>query len=147
MSVGARAPELKSKSEEVRQAYKTMAELGRDADSAGLRAKKVEVNTIRAELQKEIDGQTKSMKDSLATVLDTRVTAYATQAGNKSDAASLGDMLKPMLDTDNPLGKMWDDYAAFVKDYSPGITDEQKTRVEEELRAAKIRFERWLAGK
>ena len=54
-----------------------MAELGRDVDAIALRAKKTDVATIRAELQKEIDGQTKSMKDSLAGIFDTRITAYA----------------------------------------------------------------------
>lgn len=146
VTVEKRAADLKSKSEEVKQAYKTMAELGRDADATGARAKKVEVNTIRAELQKEIDGQTKSMKDSLAGLLDVRVSAYAAPLDDKEGAKTLA-MLKPMLDTDNPLGKMWDEYAAYVKDFSPGISDEQKARVDEELRSAKIRFDRWLADK
>lgn len=147
MTVAERAAELKTKSEEIKQAYKTMAELGKDVDATALRAKKADVNSIRAELQKEIDDQTKTMKDSLVRVLDTRVTAYATQADNKDAAATLDEMLKPMLETANPLGKIWDEYAAFVKDFSPNMTDPQKNQVDEELRSAKVRFDRWLADK
>ena len=61
---------MKTKSKEVNDAYKTMFELGKDADSASVRTKKTDVAAIRAELQKEIDDQTKLMKDSLAKVLD-----------------------------------------------------------------------------
>jgi uncharacterized membrane protein YphA (DoxX/SURF4 family) len=172
MTVGERAAELKKKSDEVKEAYKKMAELGRDVDAVALRAKKTDVASIRVELQKEIDGQTKAMKDDLAKLLDTRVTAYAAEAGNRNASATLEAMLTPMIngsnplgkmwevyaavgsaaavfaiDRNNPLAKMWDDYAAFVKDFAPGISDEQKTQVDEELRSAKVRFDRWLADK
>jgi uncharacterized membrane protein YphA (DoxX/SURF4 family) len=122
-------------------------ELGKDADAAGLRAKKTDVAAIRAELQKELDEQTKKMKDSLAKLLDTRVTAYAMQADNKDAAATLEAMLTPMADGNNPLGRMWDDYATFVKEVAPKATDAQKGAIDEELRAAKFRFDRWLADK
>jgi uncharacterized membrane protein YphA (DoxX/SURF4 family) len=147
MTVGERAAELKKKSDEVKEAYKTMAEVGKDADAVALRAKKTDVASIRAELQKEIDGQTKAMKDDLAKLLDTRVTAYAAKAENKDEHATLEAMLTPMAEGKNPLAKMWDEYAAFVKDFAPGVSDEQKTQIDEELRSAKVRFDRWLADK
>jgi uncharacterized membrane protein YphA (DoxX/SURF4 family) len=147
MTVAERAAELKRKSDEVKTAYRTMAELGKDVDAVALRAKKVDVNTIRAELQKEIDDQTKAMKDSLAKLLDTRVTAYAAEADNKDAGATLVAMLQPMESGENPLSRMWDEYAAYVKDFAPKITDEQKTQVDEELRSAKTRFDRWLADR
>src|SRR5262249_8778634 len=96
MTVAERAAELKRKSDEVKEAYKAMAEVGKDADAAAWRAKKTDVAKIRAELQKEIDGQTKALKDDLAKLLDTRVTAYAAQAENKSATVTLSEMLKPM---------------------------------------------------
>jgi uncharacterized membrane protein YphA (DoxX/SURF4 family) len=147
MTVGERAAELKTKSEEVKDAYRTMAELGKDVDAVALRAKKTDVATIRAELQKEIDDQTKAMKDTLASVLQPRVSAYAAEVDNKNAATTLEAMLTPMLDGNNPLGKMWDDYAAYVKDFSPNISDEQKAAIDDELRAAKLRFDRWLDDK
>jgi uncharacterized membrane protein YphA (DoxX/SURF4 family) len=147
VTVAERTAELKRKSDEVKEAYKTMAELGRDADAAGLRAKKADVAQIRAELQKELDEQTKKMKEALAKVLDTRVTAYATKADNKEEGATLEAMLTPMADGNNPLGRMWDEYAAFVKDFAPEISAEQKKEIDEELRSAKTRFDRWLADK
>ena len=52
-----------------------------------------------------------------------------------------------MADGKNPLGRMWDEYAAFVKEVAPKATDAQKAEVDEELRSAKYRFDRWLADK
>jgi uncharacterized membrane protein YphA (DoxX/SURF4 family) len=147
VTVAERAAELKKKSEEVKDAYKTMMDMGKDVDAAVLRAKKVDANAIRAELQKELDEQTKKMKDDLAKVLDPRVTAYAKQIDNKEPAPTLEAMLTPMAEGKNPLATMWDQYSAFVKDFSPGITDAQKSEVDEEVRSAKTRFDRWLADK
>jgi len=56
-------------------------------------------------------------------------------------------MLTPMADGNNPLGAMWDAYAGYVKDFSTGITDDQKNAVDGELRVAKLRFDRWLADR
>jgi uncharacterized membrane protein YphA (DoxX/SURF4 family) len=94
-----------------------------------------------------LDEQNKKMKDELAKVLDTRVTAYATQVDNKEAGPTLEAMLTPMAEGNNPLSRMWDDYAAFVKDFSPNIADAQKTEIDEEVRSAKVRFDRWLADK
>jgi uncharacterized membrane protein YphA (DoxX/SURF4 family) len=40
---------------------------------------------------------------------------------------------------------MWDGYAAYVKDYSPEVSDAQKKEIDDELKAARERFNRWLA--
>ena len=130
MTVAERAAELKQKSDEVKATYAKMYEMGKDVAGAGLRAEKTEVATIRTELQKEIDDQTKAMKDGLARILDTRVTAYATQADNMDQAATLRAMLTPMAakDSANPLGEMWDEYAEYVKDVRPGHERRQAGR-------------------
>jgi uncharacterized membrane protein YphA (DoxX/SURF4 family) len=140
-----RAAELKEKAEEVREAYAKMDQLGRDVEGAHLRAKKAEVNAIRIELQKEIDKHTEAMKDGLARLFDTRVTAFAEKAGEMSEEATLNAMLTPMRQGSNPLAAMWDGYAAFVKDYAPNLTEGHRAQVDAELAAAKVRFDRWLA--
>ena len=145
MTVAQRAAELKKKSEDVRAAYAKMDRMGKDVDVAGLRAMKADVNTIRAELQKEIDDHTKAMKDSLAKVFGTRVTAYAAPAVEKDGPAALNAMLTPMKAGANPLAKMWDEYAAYVKDYAPNMNEGRKAEIDLELQAAKDRFDRWLA--
>lgn len=145
MTVAERAAELRAKSEEVRTAYQKMAEMGKDVDAVALRAKKADVNAIRSELQKELDDQTKAMKDGLAKLLEPRTTAYAAQVDNKEPATTVEEMLKPMAGGENPLGKMWDEYAAYVKDFALGVSDEQKGRIDQEVQAAKDRFDRWLA--
>jgi len=144
MTVAERAAELKKKSEEVRAAYSKMDRLGKDVDAASLRALKMEVATIRGELQKELDDQTKEMKDTLAKVLDTRVTAFATDADNKGASATLQAMLTPMQAGNNPLARMWDEYATYVKDYAPNMNDGRKAEIDLDLQAAKVRFDRWL---
>lgn len=145
MLVSERVAELRKKSDEVRGAYSKMDELGKDVDVIKLRALKDEVRTIREELQKELDAQTKSMKDGLAKVLDTRVTAYAAQADNKEAPATLQAMLTPMRAGTNPLGRMWDEYAAFVKDFAPNMNEGRKAEIDIEVQGAKNRFDRWLA--
>ena len=145
MTVAERAAELKKKSEEVRVAYTKMSQMGKDVDVAGLRTLKGDAAAIRTELKKELDDQTKAMKDSLAKLLDTRVAAYAAQVDSKDAATTLRAMLTPMKGGSNPLASMWDDYAAYVKDFAPNITDAQKTDVDKALESAKVRFDRWLA--
>ncbi|HKA07173.1 MAG TPA: hypothetical protein VKD71_07935 [Gemmataceae bacterium] len=140
-----RAAELKKKSEEVRDAYAKMDRMAKDVDVAKLRALKDEVRTIREELQKDLDAQTKSMKDGLAKVLDTRVTAYAIQADNKDPSITLQAMLTPMQTGKNPLARMWDEYVAYVKDFAPNMNDGRKAEIDLEVQAAKVRFDRWLA--
>jgi uncharacterized membrane protein YphA (DoxX/SURF4 family) len=140
-----RAAELKKKSDEVREAYAKMDRMAKDVDVAKLRALKDEVRTIREELQRELDAQTKSMKDGLAKVLDTRVTAYATQADNENPSTTLQAMLTPMQGGKNPLARMWDDYATYVKDFAPNMNDGRKAEIDLQVQAAKVRFDRWLA--
>jgi uncharacterized membrane protein YphA (DoxX/SURF4 family) len=144
MTVAERAAELKKKSEEVRDAYIKMSQMGKDVDVLGLRTLKGDAAAIRTELKKELDDQTKAMKDSLAKLLDTRVSAYASQADSKDVPTTLQAMLTPMKGGSNPLATMWDDYAAYVKDFAPNITDAQKAGVDEALAGAKTRFDRWL---
>ena len=147
VTVGERAAELKQKAAEVRAGYKKMAEMGKDVDAVALRSLKTDVTTIRSELRKEIDDQTKTMKDELAKLLDVRVTAFAKQADNKQEAVTLEAMLTPMAGGNNPLAAMWDAYAEYVKDFSTGITGDQKAAVDVELGVAKLRFDRWLADR
>lgn len=145
VTVAERAAELKKKSGEVRTAYSKMDRMGKDVDAANLRALKIEVATIRAELQKELDDQTTVMKNTLAKVLDTRVTAYAAQADNKDVSTTLLAMLTPMQDGNNPLARMWDEYAAYVKDFAPNMNDGRRAEIDLDLQAAKVRFDRWRA--
>jgi len=145
VSPAERAAELKKKSEEVREAYAKMDRMAKDVDVAKLRALKDDVRTIREELQKELDAQTKSMKDGLAKVLDTRVTAYATQADNKNASETLQAMLTPMQAGNNPLARMWDDYATYVKEFAPNMNEGRRAEIDLEVQAAKVRFDRWLA--
>ena len=140
-----RAAELKKKSEEVRDAYAKMDQMAKDVDVAKLRALKDDVRTIREELHKELDAQTKSMKDGLAKALDTRVTAYATLADNKNSSETLLAMLTPMQAGKNPLARMWDEYAAYVKEFAPNMNDGRRAEIDLEVQAAKVRFDRWLA--
>lgn len=150
VTVAARGKELLKKSAEARGQYDKFIELGRDVDGANLRTLKGEVTTIRNELQKELDDQTKKMKDELAVPLDVRLSAFPPIPGDKDLPArtnALTSMLVPMADGKNPLAARWDEYASYVKDYSPGITDAQKTEVDDRVKAAKVRFDRWLAGK
>jgi uncharacterized membrane protein YphA (DoxX/SURF4 family) len=146
VTVAERAAELQKKSADVRAAYANLELMGKDVEGANLRTLKGDVNTIRTELQKEIDDQTKAMKDRLAAVFGTRVTAYATQADNKDVPTTLQAMLTPMTakDSTNPLGKMWDEYAAFVTDFAPNMNDGKKAEVDRALTEAKARFDRWL---
>ena len=99
--------ELKKKSDAVKADYIKLQEMGKDVEGPKLRALKTEATDIRKELQKEIDNQTKAMKDGLARLLDTRVTAYATQAGNLDASATLQAMLTPMTGEKptNPLAR------------------------------------------
>lgn len=147
VTVAERAAELKEKSEAVKAGYARMYQMGKDADWTALRAQKAEVATIRTELQKELDDQTRAMKDALARVFGTRVTAYAAQADNQDAATTLQAMLTPMTGANptNPLGRMWDEYAAYVKDFSPGMDEGKKAEVDRAVSEAKTRFDRWLA--
>lgn len=141
-----RAAELKKKSDEVKAIYtEKLVTMGRDVEGANLRTKKTDVNTIRTELQKEIDDQTKAMKDGLAKLFGPRVTAYATKVENKDEGGTLQAMLAPMAEGTNPLGKMWDEYAAYVKDFAPNVSDAKKVEIDGEVTAAKTRFDRWVA--
>jgi uncharacterized membrane protein YphA (DoxX/SURF4 family) len=147
VTVAERAAELKHKSDEVKATYAKMYELGKDVAGPSLRAEKSDVATIRTELQKEIDDKTKEMKDALARVLDTRVTAYAAEADNKDPAATVQAMLTPMTGPNpaNPLGRMWDEYAEYVKDFAPDMDDGKRAEIDRELADARARFDRWLA--
>jgi uncharacterized membrane protein YphA (DoxX/SURF4 family) len=55
-------------------------------------------------------------------------------------------MLTPMgaPGSTNPLGRMWDEYAAYVIDFAPNMNDGKKAEVERALADAKVRFDRWL---
>lgn len=147
VTVAERAAELKQDSDRVKTAYTKMHELGRDVDVMALRAQKAEVAQIRNELQKELDDQTKAMKDGLARGLGTRVTAYAAEADKKSAADTVQAMLTPMAgaNSTNPLGKMWDEYAVYVKDFAPEMNDGRKAEIDKAVADAKVRFDRWLA--
>lgn len=147
MTVAERVAELKEKSDEVKAAAAKMHDLGKSVDAAAVRTLKTEAAAIRNELQKEIDDQTKAMKDALANILGTRATAYAAQADNKDAAATLEAMLTPMggPNETNPLEKMWDEYAEYVKDFAPEMNEGKKAEVDRELAEAKTRFDRWLA--
>jgi uncharacterized membrane protein YphA (DoxX/SURF4 family) len=147
VTVAERAAEFKKKSDDVKAVYENkLPVMGKDVEGANLRAMKAEVATIRNELRKEIDDQTKGMKDKLAQLFDTRLTAYAAPIEDK-DGSKLQAMLTPMKAGTNPLAGMWDEYASFVKDYAPNITDAQKASVDTEVSAAKERFDRWLADR
>ncbi|HEX3148986.1 MAG TPA: DoxX family protein [Gemmataceae bacterium] len=147
VTVAERAAELKKKSDDVKAAYIKLHEMGKDVEGASLRTLKTDVAAIRTELQKELDDQTKIMKDGLARLLDTRVTAYAAQADNKDASATLQAMLTPMTgpEAHNPLARMWDEYAEYVKDFAPNMNDGKKAEVEKALVEAKARFDRWLS--
>jgi uncharacterized membrane protein YphA (DoxX/SURF4 family) len=149
MTVAERAAELKKRSDDVKATYAKMYEMGKDVAGPTLRTEKTEVATIRMELQKEIDDQTKAMKDGLARILDTRVTAYSAQADNKDQATTLQAMLTPMTarDSANPLGRMWDEYAEYVKTFAPDMNDGKRAEIDRDLAEAKIRFDRWLADR
>ena len=146
VTVTERAAELHKKSAEVKAAYGKLELMGKDVEGANLRTLKGDVNSIRAELQKELDDQTKAMKDGLAKELGTRLTAYAAQADNRDVPTTLQAMLTPMTgaNSTNPLGKMWDEYATFVKDFAPDINDGKRAEVDKALAEAKVRFDRWL---
>src|SRR5258708_6118521 len=109
--------------------------MGKDVEGPKLRTLKTEANDIRAELQKELDDQTKAMKDGLARVLDVRVTAYANEADGKKASDTLMAMLTPMTGENptNPLGKMWDEYAEYVKEFAPNINEGKKAEVEKSV--------------
>jgi uncharacterized membrane protein YphA (DoxX/SURF4 family) len=145
VTVAERAAELKKRSDEVKSVYENkLPVMGKDVEGANLRAMKAEVATIRNELRKEINDQTKAMKDRLTQQFGTRLTAYAAPIEDK-DGSKLQAMLTPMREGKNPLAGMWDEYAGFVKDYSPNITDAQKAAVDTEVSAAKERFDWWLS--
>ena len=145
VTVPERIAELQQATAAVREAYeKKLPLLGKDVEGTNLRAMKADAIAIRTSLQAEIDAQTTRLKDSLAGVLGTRMTAYAVPAP-KDVPTALDAMLVPMAGGENPLGKHWDEYAAFVKDVAPGVTDDQKAKVDEGLKLAKERFDRWLA--
>src|SRR5207237_125555 len=135
VTVAERAAELQKKSAEVKAAYGKLERMGRDVEGPNLRTLKGDVRDIRTELQKEIDDQTKARKDGLAKVLGNRITAYATQADNKDVPTTLQAMLTPMAvkDSANPLGKMWDEYTAFVIDSAPNMNDGKKAEIEKAL--------------
>ena len=84
------------------------------------------------------------MKDALAKLFGPRVTAYAAKADDKDEGTTLQAMLTPMANGNNPLGKMWDEYAAYVKDFAPNLPDAKKAEIDAEVQAAKMRFDRWL---
>jgi len=150
VTLATRGRELLQKSAEVKAAYAKFLELGRDVDGANLRSLKGDVTAIRSELQKELDDQTKKMKDDLAVPLDARVSAFPPVPKDSDVAgqsAALAAMLTPMADGKNPLAARWDEYGAYVKDFSPDLSDDQKADVDARVTAAKVRFDRWLAGK
>jgi uncharacterized membrane protein YphA (DoxX/SURF4 family) len=147
VTIAERAAELQKKSDEVKAAYVKFQEMGKDVDGVNLRTLKTDVADIRKELQKEIDDATKAMKDRLAEQLGTRLTAYAAEADGKKASDTLQAMLTPMTgpNATNPLGKMWDEYAEFVKEFAPNINEGKKAEVEKAVVEAKTRFDRWLS--
>lgn len=146
MTVQARTAEFKKKSDDVKALYaEKLPLMGKDVEKTKLRASKTEVNTIRAELQKELDTQTNKLKDSLAELLSDRTAAYAKKADNQDEAPTLLAMLTPMSEDKNPLRTMWEAYAEYAKEYSPTITDSHKAQIDEQLKNAKQSFDRWLA--
>ncbi|HVK08271.1 MAG TPA: DoxX family protein [Gemmataceae bacterium] len=146
VTVPERIAELKRKTAAVREAYdQKLPLLGADVEGPNLVAMKADAAAVRADLQKEIDAQTTKMKDALKKELGTRVTAYEVPSKPADVATALPAMLTPMADGKNPLAAQWDSYAGFVKDVSPGITAEQQAQVDEGLKQAKQRFDRWLA--
>ncbi len=145
VTVPERIEELKKKTAAVREAYdQKLPLLGADVEGPNLQAMKADAAAVRADLQKEIDGQTTKMKDALKKELGTRLTAYEVPQP-KDVATKLPPMLTPMAGGKNPLATQWDDYAGFVKDVAPGISDDQKAKVDEGVKQAKERFDRWLA--
>jgi hypothetical protein len=146
VTVPERIAELRQQSAAVREAYeKKLPSLGKDIEGANLRAMKAEAIAIRTELQKEVDAQTTKMKEGLAGLLGTRVTAYQVPEPKQVPTA-LDAMVVPMAGGNHPLAKAWDEYAAFVKDVAPGLTtDDQKAKVDDGLKQAKERFDHWLA--
>ena len=148
MIVSARLAELLKKSAEVRSVYdQKLPLLGKEVGGADLRAMKQDVATIRAELQKEIETQTTAMKDDLASVFDNRVTGFAKKVDNKDETATLQSMLTPIKAGQNPLGRLWNEYADYVKDFAPGLNEAQKADIDPRLKAAEERFDRWLADR
>jgi uncharacterized membrane protein YphA (DoxX/SURF4 family) len=135
-----RVAELKQKKEEARLFYDKMWELKKDVDGTRLRAVKTETAAIRTQLKKELDDQTKKMKDGLASVFGTAITAFPVKA---PDAASINSFLVPMADGKNPLSKLWDDYATYVKEKT-GASEASKAEIDLKLKQAKERFDRWL---
>jgi uncharacterized membrane protein YphA (DoxX/SURF4 family) len=85
------------------------------------------------------------MKDALKKELGTRLTAYQVPSKPEQVETALPPMLTPMAGGKNPLAAQWDEYAGFVKEVAPGITDDQKAKVDEGVKQAKERFDRWLA--
>ena len=147
VTVSERIAELRKKSAAVREAYdQKLPLLGQDVEGPNLVTMKADAAAVRTDLQKEIDGQTTKMKNTLAKeALGTRVTAYTLSSKPADVAKDLPPMLTPMAGGNNPLAKWWDEYAGFVKDVAPGITDDQKAKVDEGVKQAKERFDRWLA--
>jgi uncharacterized membrane protein YphA (DoxX/SURF4 family) len=145
VTVPERIAELKQKTAAVREAYdQKLPLLGADVEGSNLMAMKADAAAVRTDLQKEIDGQTTKMKDALKKDLGIRLTAYEVPEP-KEVATKLPPMLTPMAGGKNPLATKWDEYAGFVKDVAPGITDDQKAKVDEGVKQAKERFDRWLA--
>lgn len=149
VTVAERVLELKRKHQAVRDALeKKLPTMGKDVEGPNLRTLKAEVAEVRRELQKEVDAQTEKMKEALAKgVFGGKPTANATPINPGDANAFLMQMLTPMKDGKNPLALAWDEYSAYVKDYSPKMNDETKARVDEAVANAKIRFDHWLADK
>lgn len=145
MTPAKRVGELLNKAQEVRDTYAKFIQMGKDVDGLKLRTLKTEVNTIRDELQKEYDDQFKLLKDALANLLEPKLSGI-TKAflPEKDEAATVLDMLQPMADGKNPLSKLWDDYAGYVKEFSPKLSEEDKNTIDARLAAAKIRFDHWV---
>jgi uncharacterized membrane protein YphA (DoxX/SURF4 family) len=137
-----RVDDLRRKSAEVRTIYEEkLPQFGKDIAGASLRALKADVAAIRGELNKELDSQTTKMKDSLATLFGNRFTGYAAKIDQLNELDTLKAMLVPMKDG-NPLGKLWDEYAAYIRDFAPNVNADDVT---EKVQTAKVRFDRWLA--
>lgn len=147
VTVGKRAEELVTRSAEVRAQYDKFIAMGRDVDAASVRTLKGDVTAIRAELQKEYDDQFKLLKDDLAKILGAKYSAFVTKVDNKSEIDTINAMLVPMAEGKNPLLNLWTEYTAFLKEFAPNVSDAQKTEVDDRLKAATQRFDRWLAGK
>jgi uncharacterized membrane protein YphA (DoxX/SURF4 family) len=144
----------KLKVKEIRDVYEfRLPRLGKDVEKAHLRTLKGEAATMRTELMKDVDEQTKAMKEALARVVgarlsgldlgvpedpsvDERVAAMLTLRGE-------GDEATPRR-VPEALDHQWTEYIAFVKDHGKPELRKDPDRADAMLDDARLRFVRYL---